>query len=143
MEIRRNWKHIKKKERGSSLEKGEKTLKQILFLKQAQIQKAIFTSVVSKGGLGLCGILLWDRVINQHSLYPYGVVETGFSSFFYALESVHGSNTFRSMDSILFRMAKQERPAQQRRKELPLAPCFLVRKNRWLLWRRAIWRKKR
>ena len=46
-------------------------------LKPPVIRKTVY-SLVSKIVIALAVILLWDRLLNQKSMHPWGIVDTGF-----------------------------------------------------------------
>lgn len=53
-------------------------MKRILSLLQPYVIRAIAYSSLSKIGIALIAIFLWNGLINEKSLFPRGVVEYGF-----------------------------------------------------------------
>ncbi len=53
-------------------------MKRFLSLLQPHVIRAIIYSSIAKMALSLCVIFLWDRLLNQNSLHPWGIVDTGF-----------------------------------------------------------------
>ena len=53
-------------------------MKRFLKLLKPPVIRKIVYSLVSKIVIALAIILLWDRLLNQKSVHPWGIVDTGF-----------------------------------------------------------------
>ena len=53
-------------------------MKRFLKLLKPPVIRKIVSSLVSKIVIALAIILLWDRLLNQKSVHPWGIVDTGF-----------------------------------------------------------------
>lgn len=53
-------------------------MKRLMNLVQRHLVRPILYSTVTKTVLGLCIVLVWDRLVNAKSIAPMGVVDTGF-----------------------------------------------------------------
>ena len=53
-------------------------MKRFLKLLKPPVIRKIVYSLVSKIVITLAIILLWDRLLNQKSVHPWGIVDTGF-----------------------------------------------------------------
>ena len=53
-------------------------MKRFLKLLKPPVIRKIAYSLVSKIVIALAVILLWDRLLNQKSVHPWGIVDTGF-----------------------------------------------------------------
>ena len=53
-------------------------MKRFLKLLKPPVIRKIVYSLVSKIAITLAIILLWDRLLNQKSVHPWGIVDTGF-----------------------------------------------------------------
>ena len=53
-------------------------MKRFLKLLKPLVIRKIVYSLVSKIVIALAIILLWDRLLNQKSVHPWGIVDTGF-----------------------------------------------------------------
>jgi len=47
-------------------------------LSQAQVKRTIIYSSISKIVIALIILFLWDKLVNQNSVRPLGVIDTGF-----------------------------------------------------------------
>lgn len=59
------------------------TVKKLRKILQPYMKRPIIYSCFSKSVIGLCALLLWDRLINSRNTPPLDLIETGF--FFMAL----------------------------------------------------------